>query len=453
MQLTEASLYLSIVVTILMLVINGIFCFTEKDLRNLHTLEFWFAYFAYFLVSMVTQGMAPEIVAFSTLVWIWRTKAICSILGDISGKSLFKSWYIHLALLGYISGVILFVTGAGFTYFTLPPAIANFMIGIDLILQTNKALKEKGTARAPHKIILFVVLVISLHLLDYPFIRYDHVLTHYGFLVVLITTLMMAIILPAVSILDREHEHKRSLEKTIELRVQQLKNEVKFSALGQMTAGIVHEINDPLSLITHQTNELRHKIYKNEAERETLMRGLSRIEATSERMAKVVNSLKKFSRDSKSAPIQNVPVATIVEDTLSYCVDLFSSAGILLDVEPYPVKTIECRSIQISQVLLNLLNNSFEAIQGKRFPWIKISFEERPDKILIRVCDSGDGISPEIKYKMFEPFFTTKVTGGNGLGLSVSKGIIEDHGGKIYYDDASINTSFIVELPYRQSLK
>ncbi len=108
------------------------------------------------------------------------------------------------------------------------------------------------------------------------------------------------------------------------------------------------------------------------------------------------------------------------------------------------------RPTQISQVLLNLLNNSFDAIEERAEKWIRVRFEINSNKkiLIIKVTDSGDGIPNEIVHKMMNPFFTTKDIGkGTGLGLSISKGIIEEHGGHLIYNAQSKNTEFVVELP------
>lgn len=434
-----------------MLIIEGLIYFSEKNRRHLHIFEYWFAYFTYFVVSYVTGRFGPYFVALSTVVWIWRTKSIGSILSDISGRNLHKSWHNLLLVFGYTSVVILALFKQSFTVFTLPAAISNFVIGLDFIYEGQKGMKIEERKTIPHKLLLLTVFIASVHLLDYPFIRYAHDFTDVGFAIVLLTTILMAVILPAVTIFDLERGHQKELENILRERVKQLRDQSKFSALGEMTAGIVHEINNPLSVISHRTSYLRNQALKDKLDKDLILRNLEQIEVTNERVAKIINSLRKFSKDSRLDPLKTVAVATIIEDTLSYCSDRFHQAGILLEIDPYPPVDIECRSVQISQVLLNLLNNSFDAVKAKHNPWVRIDFEERKETILMNVKDSGSGIPEGIRNKIMEPFFTTKTQGGTGLGLSISQGIIEDHHGKLYYDESAINTTFVVELPYRQT--
>lgn len=444
-------LHLSIFTTVLMIIINGLICWSERDSRHFHTLEFWCAYLVYFFVSYLTEDYGPGVVAISCIFWVWRTKTIVCIVSDVAGTNLWKGWHTMALVAGYTSGVLLYFAGMEFKVFTMPPAVVNFMIGVDIMYQVIRRQMVKKDFTIPHKLLIFTTIVIFTHLLDYPFIRYDHRFTDVGFAVVLLTTILMAIVLPAVSYSDLEKSHKEEIQGILQKRVKQLTEQSKYSALGEVTAGIIQEINDPMRIITDRAGHLRHQVLKDLASKDVLMKDLDQIEVTSERMNKVINSLKKFSEYSKNEPLQVVAVATVVEDTLSYCSDRFQQMNILLDVEPYPAVDIECRSTQISQVLLNLLNNSFDAIQHKPNSWVRIVFEEEKASVKIKVIDSGSGIPEVIRPKIFEPFFSTKVDGGStGLGLSLSKSMIEGHKGRLFYDESYPNTSFVVEMPYRQ---
>ena len=108
---------------------------------------------------------------------------------------------------------------------------------------------------------------------------------------------------------------------------------------------------------------------------------------------------------------------------------------------------VNCRRIEISQVLIILLNNSFDAICKRKERWVKVEAKDLGDATEISVTDSGDGIPLEIQEKILTPFYTTKEVGeGTGLGLSIGKGIIDGHSGRFYIDNNSPNTKFIIEL-------
>jgi two-component system sensor histidine kinase DctS len=109
---------------------------------------------------------------------------------------------------------------------------------------------------------------------------------------------------------------------------------------------------------------------------------------------------------------------------------------------------LECRAVQISQVLLNLINNACDAISSLNEKWILINAIERNNLIEISVTNSGPKIPAHIREKLMQPFFTTKEVGmGTGLGLSLSKTIAEAHGGRLYLDLGAENTRFVLELP------
>ncbi|NQZ00436.1 MAG: GHKL domain-containing protein [Bdellovibrionales bacterium] len=114
--------------------------------------------------------------------------------------------------------------------------------------------------------------------------------------------------------------------------------------------------------------------------------------------------------------------------------------------------SVECREAEIGQVLVNLINNSFDAISGLDERFIVFETEADDEFVTIRVTDSGSGIPLEVRKRLFDPFYTTKPVGsGTGLGLSISANIISTHGGEFFYDDQYENTTFVIRLPRRQS--
>ncbi len=120
-------------------------------------------------------------------------------------------------------------------------------------------------------------------------------------------------------------------------------------------------------------------------------------------------------------------------------------------VEPIsPELMLRCRSVQNGQVLLKILNNAREAVAAVEKKEVRVSFETREDKCLLNVTDSGPGIDQEIGHKIINPFFTTKGIGeGIGLGLSISRKIKSEHGGKLYLDEEHSNTRFVMAFSGR----
>jgi C4-dicarboxylate-specific signal transduction histidine kinase len=169
------------------------------------------------------------------------------------------------------------------------------------------------------------------------------------------------------------------------------------------------------------------------------------IDATVGRIRRIVDALRSFARQCDEDPTRPESVRTIVHDTVELCAQRFQMQGIDLQVASIPADLeVECRGIQISQVLMNLLSNAYDAVE--RCPVRRVRISVLAD-VRIAVTDSGAGIAPEIESRIMEPFFTTKGIGrGTGLGLSVSKGIAEAHGGQLAHDPTSPETRFVLTL-------
>jgi signal transduction histidine kinase/PAS domain-containing protein len=220
----------------------------------------------------------------------------------------------------------------------------------------------------------------------------------------------------------------------------------RMSALGEMAGGIAHEINNPLSIIGGYATVIKNKIDKKEFDKAKVY--LGKVENTVYRIAKIVKGMKNFSRDGSSDPFEAIASNELLTETLELCSERFRNNDVKLLVEINCDSFIRCRSVEISQVLLNIINNAFQAVFQNEDKWVKVQLEHDTKFVYYIITDSGKGIAKEVIGRIFEPFFTTKAVGaGTGLGLSIAKGIIEDHGGELYYDFKSPNTNFVVKLP------
>jgi C4-dicarboxylate-specific signal transduction histidine kinase len=181
---------------------------------------------------------------------------------------------------------------------------------------------------------------------------------------------------------------------------------------------------------------------------------IAKMDQTVSRISRIVNGMRRFARESSLDEKVKYSLNKIVEETLDICQERINNNGTAVDVEYLGAEgNILCRPVEISQVLLNLINNSYQATSGYSHPWIKIKMEDSGDIYKIRVIDCGERISPAIRQKLFQPFFTTKDIGvGTGLGLSISRGIIEEHKGNLYYQDDAPNTTFVIEIPKFESV-
>lgn len=217
----------------------------------------------------------------------------------------------------------------------------------------------------------------------------------------------------------------------------------KMASLGEMAGGIAHEINNPLAIISGKAEQIKKYISQSEIDRQKILSSLEKIEDTSFRISKIIKGLRSFSRAGEQDPMKEYKVSELIEETLDLCRERMLSEHIKLICETDQDMTLRVRTTQIQQVLINLLNNSIDAIKAQDERWIKISTEQKERQIIITITDSGKGISPEFKEKIMSPFFTTKEVGkGTGLGLSISKRIMEAHHGTLIYREDSPNTAF-----------
>lgn len=243
-------------------------------------------------------------------------------------------------------------------------------------------------------------------------------------------------------------EELQASRNTILEQQESLINVSKMSALGEMAGGIAHEINTPLGVIQMRSDQLLDACREGDLKNEDLLMGLISIGQTVTRISKVINGLRTFAREGRQDSLELYSTFTLVEETFNLCRERFNSYGVALEFISVGEAYIYCRPTQIAQVLLNLLNNSFDAVQNLEEKWVRVEVAEGPQYITLTVIDSGLGIPSEIQSKVLQPFFTTKEPGkGTGLGLSISQGLVESHGGHLYIDNSRPNTSIAFQLP------
>lgn len=258
-----------------------------------------------------------------------------------------------------------------------------------------------------------------------------------------------------VSTIDIQDLKNREIENNINLA--KLENSSKMASLGQMSSGLAHEINNPLAIISGRIQILKKLMLNQQIDPESFNKSIDIIEKTTLRIAKIVKGLKTFAREGDNDDFVRGPMTELVDDTLSFCEARFKNNGVTFkyDIDAIKDFMIECRLTQLSQVLLNALNNSFDAVSGLDEKWIDLSIEKKDSKYIFRVTDSGKGIPLAVRDKLMQPFFTTKEVGrGTGLGLSLSKSMVESHNGRIYFNfDHPTNTQLVIEVPEYQKNK
>ncbi len=238
----------------------------------------------------------------------------------------------------------------------------------------------------------------------------------------------------------------------------------KLATIGIMSAGVAHEINNPLAVVKgysekvnrdldklifkHQREfspELKEKIQK-------LNEKLVKINNATTRIAGIIKGLKTLSRDGTNDDFKKESLEDMFNDTLFILESSLKNKNIEFIPPEFKSKIlINSRSVQLCQVFSNLIINSIDALESNQttdHKWIQVKLVEENNSVLIYFIDSGSGIPISVSEKMMTPFYTTKETGkGTGLGLSISSKIIEEHQGTLRYDQGAPNTTFILELP------
>lgn len=281
-------------------------------------------------------------------------------------------------------------------------------------------------------------------------------------------------------LIEIKNKELHTLLRDLKEAQQQLVMSEKMASLGQLTAGVAHEINNPINFVSANIKPLKedlsdiiesiHAYEKVIAENEleaffakakednrkkdlefTLLEVqelLKGIEEGAHRTSEIVKGLRNFSRLDQNV-VKNTNINEGLESTLAILHSSFKDrVTVVKDYGNIP--EITCLPGEINQVFMNILSNAIQAIEGTGN--IFITTESNGDEVLIKIRDTGSGIPEAVKQKIFEPFFTTKDVGkGTGLGLSISYGIVKKHKGSIYVtSEIDQGTTFHIQLPIKQ---
>ena len=245
----------------------------------------------------------------------------------------------------------------------------------------------------------------------------------------------------------KDVSERRRVEAELQRQREMLHQTEKVATMGSLLAGVAHELNNPLAVVMGQTDLL----HENATDPGVLKRAAA-IKAGAERCARIVKNFLALARH-RPAQRERVALHQVVRDAvelLGYELKT-SSVAVVLELSD-EVPSLWADSHQLHQVLVNLLSNARYALRhstAARRIVIRTAFDAAGHRVRLEVADTGPGMPPEVQAKIFEPFFTTKPAGeGTGLGLSLSRGIIQEHGGTIGVETArGAGTTFIIELP------
>jgi len=234
-------------------------------------------------------------------------------------------------------------------------------------------------------------------------------------------------------------ERKKAAEEARQHQIE-LAHVARLSTMGEMASGIAHELNQPLSAISNYTRGCIRMLQGGVGDSgDKLIEVMERVAAQAERAGEIIRQLRRFIR--KEEPERKwVDLNRLIRELVAFLEPEVRKAQVVLDLQLHePLPRLWAHDIQLEQVLLNLTRNAIEAMQDvptlQRRLMVRTTLLKE-GAIELVVEDSGHGIPEELRERIFEPFITTKEQ-GMGLGLSISRGIIEDHGGKLLLDQAS----------------
>jgi two-component system NtrC family sensor kinase len=249
----------------------------------------------------------------------------------------------------------------------------------------------------------------------------------------------------ATAAIFNDLREKQAVQKKLEEAESQLFQSEKLASLGRLAAGVAHEINNPLTSILLYGNLMREKLEKEHP----LANNLDYILEDAERCQEIVKNLLAYSRQTR--PTKDVfYLNNLVGESLRLIRDqkLFLNVNIIKELDDYQI-LVNADKNQLCQVLINLIINAFDAMEGRGTLTLKTYRDKKAGKAFIEVCDTGSGIPQEHLTKIFDPFFTTKEVGkGTGLGLSMAYGIMKENHGKISIQKTGPEgTTIVLEFP------
>jgi signal transduction histidine kinase len=263
----------------------------------------------------------------------------------------------------------------------------------------------------------------------------------------------------------RAFDEIAQLNKTLEARVEERTHELrdtqaqlvqseKMRSLGQLVAGVAHELNNPIGFVHANLQLLDEYVTrllqpdldaeKRRKTQEAITKLLTRSREGTERVKRIVQDLRTFSRTDQ-AELQQVALNDEIDRTLALIEPRLKGIEVVRDYGELP--PVRCFAGQLNQVFLNLLMNACDALDGRGK--IRIETRAQAPGVVLRFEDDGPGMPPEVLSRIFEPFFTTKAVGkGTGLGLSLSHGIVARHGGEMEVDSQpGAGARFTIRLP------
>jgi len=241
-------------------------------------------------------------------------------------------------------------------------------------------------------------------------------------------------------------------EKQVEIQLEQARMEAseagRLASLGELAAGVAHEVNNPLAIIDGYSQRIVQMVKSGGSKAEKIEILVQKIRNNIQRVAKIVKGLQFLSGASYQKPSDASDLKGVVENAIDVVQEKIRYRGIDLRVDFGANSKVECHPLHIAQAMLNILYNAMDALEEVSCPKITILTKEIGHNVQIEISNNGPRIPLNIKEKMMDPFFTTKDVGqGTGLGLSVASSVIDRAGGALFLDDTQAETTFVIQIP------
>jgi signal transduction histidine kinase len=224
----------------------------------------------------------------------------------------------------------------------------------------------------------------------------------------------------------------------------------KLTHLGQMASAVIHEINTPLTVISFYAQALEKETQSAAPDLAKVHQHAAQITRITLKMSKMIKSMRYYMAPRVNREFEVCALAAVYDEVESLCREKLRHDGVTVTADIPGSLSLECRPVQLCQVLTNLLVNAVESIRHLPERWIRVEAAADANQLVIKVIDSGFGIPREIARSIMVPFFTTREEEGTGLGLPLCKEIVDQHHGRISYDETAPRTTFVIKLPLRQ---
>ncbi|MFK7827234.1 MAG: PAS domain-containing protein [Oligoflexales bacterium] len=237
---------------------------------------------------------------------------------------------------------------------------------------------------------------------------------------------------------------EKEMEKELNHQKKLIECSARLASLGEISAGIGHEINTPLAIILLKIDEIREQLDTLGINTQKIEKNFEYVDEAVDRINSIVKSLKHLSRDQEKNKRKTVNINEEIERSLDVVKELYRNNGITITYKPLQEDLyVRCPGSHVQQIVLNLISNAKDVLLNRPDPIIRISVQPESEMVVLTVTDNGPGIPQNVQDKIFLPFFTTKdVDKGTGIGLAMCYSLIKNVNGSISFETSEAGTSF-----------